>query len=370
MEADGELDRIGTMRVGEMEWALSRRLRAPIESFVDFANTVNPYPLEGLRDAASSFSGFSLYPDVDMLALKNAITKHYGAGSADNVIVSNGSTALIYLISKLAKGGEAIIPVPTYDEYPVSCKKNGCRPVFTSRNADFSLSIKNIKAKMSSKTRLVFICNPNNPTGTVSEKGEIEQIIEIAREKGAVVVIDEAYMRFTKNPDKNSCVDLALGSENVIVIDGISKIFGVPSIRVGWGVSSPGLIRSLSKLQVPKSVGGIDAFITEKLLSYGTYVKRSASKLALDKHILESELSALPHVEVLPSCANFMLLRLDGSINSTLLFAKLARVGIIVRDCSAIRGLDDRYVRVSVKRRKDNARLIDAMRRILATRNE
>jgi threonine-phosphate decarboxylase len=336
-----------------------------VRRVLDFSSNVNPFgpsrkALKAIRD---SLWKISYYPDTDLDELKQVLGEYLDV-SAGNLIVGNGSTEIIKIFCDLfiRKGDEVIVPEPTFSEYETLCSMRGARLRFVYSSRDFELPCADIVGGINEKTRAVFLCSPNNPTGKVIEEDMLEEIVATAGEYGCFVFLDEAYIEFT---DRSGMSKKAAESDNLIVLRSMTKFFSLPGLRVGYAVACKDLIDILEKGRIPWNVNVLAQAAAIASLRDSDFIQKSKSRVRRERSFLRRGVEKLG-IRVFASEANFLLLDLhDLKVKASELRSKLIRKNILIRDCSSFRGLDDYFARISCRKRDENKILLARLKEIL-----
>lgn len=336
----------------------SRKYGIPIEKIVDFSASINPLgpPKAAIAAIKGAIPSLINYPDPDSTLIKGALSVYLGVGK-DCILPGNGSTELIYLIPRVLRPKKALLPVPSFSDYERALTIAGCRVDYMQlREKDgFVPDMGRFKASISG-TDIVFLCNPNNPTGTLIEKDIVLDMLKLARKTGAFAVIDEAFIEYAP---EHSIVKEASFASGVAVLRNFTKFYGMPGLRLGYLVARPDLIKRLSKEAEPWSVNSLAHEAAAAALSDPAYVARSLSLFRREKDYLYTRLNRIDGCKPCPSSANFFLVKIENKADKVV--EKLASKGILVRSCSNYKGLDGEYLRVAVKGRRENRMLLDAL---------
>ncbi|MBU2559333.1 threonine-phosphate decarboxylase CobD [archaeon] len=322
----------------------------------DFSSNVNPLgPPERVKEALiGAIDDIHHYPDIDAAELKAAISKYVGT-SPENITLGNGSTELIKnFCEQFARGGNVVIPIPTFSEYEYFARLNG------SEVRHALLETKKIIESIDRNTSAVFLCNPNNPTGTLFDEREIETLIKAALDASALVFLDEAYIEFSES---KSFADRACEFENLVVLRSLTKFFSLAGLRIGYACAAKELIDAMERARVPWNVNTLAQVAGIESLKDTKFIDTSKEFIKKEREFMSSELSKFLKVE--KTHANFFLIDLDGKITSGELKGRLLKKGMLVRDCSTFAGLDDNFIRVCIRRHDENAKLIEELRREL-----
>ncbi len=346
-------------------FALARLMGVSPEDFLDFSANINPLgPPRGVREAfIESFARLAHYPDRDAAELRNALASlHVVAPS--QVIVSNGSTELIYLLPRLIAGSKALTVAPAFSEYGRALKRSGweSRYFALSPGNGFALSLDKLAKKLDEGVELLFLCNPANPSGTLLPLAEVERIHTICRQTGTFLVLDEAFMDFR---EEESAKALIAGSSGGIVLRSMTKFYAIPGLRLGYAIGPEEIISRCTGMLEPWSVNTPAQAAGCAALADPDYRSRTIASNAEERDHLSRSLAALPGVKPYPSAANYLLSELENGMSAAQLRDALLKRRIVIRDCSNYEGLDESFFRVAVRSRDDNRRLLNALGDIL-----
>jgi L-threonine-O-3-phosphate decarboxylase len=341
-----------------MDFTELRRLGLKPGDVLDFSANTNPNGPSPLVREAMARASVESYPDREALEMRGALARILST-SPDEILTGNGASELIALIALayLRPGDRVLVLGPTYGEYARVATLMGA--VVTTWAADeenaFVPDPDEIEGHLGRlQPRLVFVCNPNNPTGATLAP---EVIVHWARHHPRTLfVVDEAYLAFA--PQVGSA--LAARAENVLVLRSMTKDFGLAGLRLGYAVGHEEVLAWLRRVQPPWSVNAIAQAAGIAALGDGAHVKRSLRLLARAKDVLAARL-ADAGLTPLPSATHFFLVRVgDGAAFR----AALLRRGMLVRDCASF-GLPA-YIRIAARRPEENARLLRAVGAVMA----
>lgn len=348
-------------------WEIRRKLGEK-QRIIDFSSSVNPLgpSTKAISAIRKGISTLRWYPDPDTHTLRQSLAAHLGV-TPENILVGNGSTELIFLFAELLSDGDKVlIPQPTFSEYERATLKAGAEPVFFNLKSDLTIDHKVIRKFMNTDIKALFLCNPNNPTSIAIPRGELLKIVDEVSSTGAILFVDEDFLDFVDENASPSLVKTASENSNVFVVRSFTKFFALAGLRVGYCVASQEIISKLSRLKPPWSVNSLAQSAADASLQDKVYFKKSKRFVKEEKEFLYRELSKFNGLKVLHPDANFILARITGNgLTAAKLKEKLLDYGILIRDCSSFRGLDERYVRFAVNSRSDNLLLLRALRRIL-----
>jgi threonine-phosphate decarboxylase len=334
--------------------AASRSLDVAERDLLDFSQNINPLgvpaeAMEAARRALRADAGH--YPDAGYRLLRDALAAYLGVSPA-KILPTNGGAEALFLAARGARaGGKALILEPTFSEYPAAAHAAGLEPVRrVARRSEagfrFDLAVLEDLDGMS----LVFLCNPNNPTGDALERAEVLEVADRVLEKGAVLVVDEAFSDFV--PEISVVADV---DGDFYVARSFTKFFGIPGLRLGCLVcANPGLLQSF---QPSWPVNAVAAAAGTAAVSDQDFVDSSVAEVTRLREELLQGLGALPGLTAFPGVANFLLVHGPEGLS-----VRLARRGVLVRGCEPFLGLGQGYFRVAVRSAAENERLLAAIR--------
>jgi histidinol-phosphate aminotransferase len=301
------------------------------------------------------------------MALKAAIAQHVGV-NADNIIVGNGSTELIWLFAGvfIKDGDEALMPAPTFGEYEIAVRRAEGRPKFVKLKSDFYVKANDFVNRMNARTKIIFLCNPNNPTGRTIAEEELLKIVEEAERRDILVFIDEDFMDFVDWNKRFTLADRVSGHRNTFVLRSFTKVFGLAGIRVGYGVGCKEMIELLHHAKVSWNVNCLAQVAAAAALADDEYINETQQLVAEERAYLLKGLAQINGFKVFPTDANFVLINIRGAgVTAAQLKEKLLEHSILIRDCSSFRGLDKYFIRIAIRTRKENAKLLKVMQTVL-----
>ena len=339
------------------------------EEILDFSSSVNPLgpSKKALKAAKNSFKEIPAYPDSNSNELRQAIADHFDGLSKNNVIVGNGSTELMYLFAEtfMKKGDTAVIPAPTFGEYESAVRKTGETPKFVKLDKNFNVEA-DVFAREMAGAKIVFLCNPNNPTSILIPTETLKGIIEEALAQDSLVFLDEDFLEFVENEQALSMINKIKAYPNLFILRSFTKIFGLTGLRVGYGIASEEIINVLLCAKIPWNVNCLAQAAAVVALKDEEHLRVTRELIKNEKAFLSTELEKIKSFKVFTPDANFFFIDIRKSgLTATKLKDKLLHQGILIRDCTSFRELDPYYIRVAVKTRAENERLIEALNRIV-----
>jgi threonine-phosphate decarboxylase len=339
------------------------------ERILDFSSSVNPLgpSKKALEAAKSSFKEIPAYPDSNSNELRQAIASHYNQLSKNNVVVGNGSTELMYLFAEafMKKGETALIPAPTFGEYESAVRKTGETAKFVKLGRDFNVDAGAFSCEMTG-AKIVFLCNPNNPTSILVPNETLTDIVEQALEQDSLVFLDEDFLEFVENEKALSMINKIKKYPNLFILRSFTKIYGLTGLRVGYGIANEEIINVLLCAKIPWNVNCLAQAAAVAALKDDEHLRVTRELIKKEKTKLLNELSSIKSFKIYPPDANFFFIDIRKSgLTATELKNKLLQQGILIRDCTSFRGLDEYFVRVAVKTHTENERLIEVLKGIV-----
>lgn len=334
-----------------------------LEDVVKLASNENPLGPSPLAVEAikAALQEVHLYPDAECSVLREAVAASLNI-SSDQLIFGNGGEELITLMGKafINEGDPCVVSRDVYDAYESVIRIMGGRICYSDL-VDYRVDLEDMLQKTDEKTKIVFICNPMNPTGTIVTRKGLEHFLEQIPPR-TLVVLDEAYSHFVSDPGYPDGIDYVRQEENVIVLRTFSKIYGLGGLRVGYGVGHPELIQYLRQVKEPFNVNLLAQVGALAALRDDAHVHRTLDLIRTEKAFLYEELSGLG-IRFIPSEANFIFI--DVGMNAKSLFQQMLQRGIIIRP-GDIWNLPN-FIRLTIGTREQNLRFIKALKDI---RNE
>lgn len=332
------------------------------EEILDFSSSVNPLGTsrKALEAVKGGFGEIAAYPDTNSNELRTAIANHYQGIDKSNVVVGNGSTELMYLFAEafVKKGDVAVIPAPTFGEYESAVRKAGEEPKFVRLDRDFRVDLDSFKKGMAG-AKIVFFCNPNNPTSILTPTKQLTEIVESALEQDSLVFLDEDFLEFVENEKALSMIGKIKKYPNLFILRSFTKIYGLTGLRVGYGIASKEIIDALLCSKIPWNVNCLAQVAAVAALNDEEHLQRTLKLVKEEKALLLSGLNKIKGFKVYRPDANFFFIDVRQSgLTAAQLTEKMLSQGILIRDCSSFRGLDEYYVRVAVKTHSENERLL------------
>lgn len=323
------------------------------DKILDFSSNINPLPIPKKirRILLRKFLEKAMrYPDPFCIKLKQELSERLGVNEK-MIVLGNGSTDIIYRIALAFKPKKVLIFEPTFSEYKKASLLAQAEVINNALNDEFRLP----KVR-SGPVDILFLCHPNNPTGNFL----ISSHAEVFEFQASYYVIDEAFIDFTGEKEKSFLSFVSI-NKNLIVLRSFTKFFPIAGLRIGYAIGSEKIIEILQRFSPPWNVNSVALEAALLFLRDENFAKKTVSFIRREKKFLERELKSL-NFTVFPSVTNFLLIKLREKESSRRIKSELERKGIIVRDCSSFYGLEESFVRVSIRKRKENRKLIEALR--------
>jgi len=274
----------------------------------------------------------SLYPDPDSTALRAAIAAKHGLDAA-RVVMGTGSDELLNLAAQgyAGLGDEVIYVRYGFSVYDIAARRCGATPV-VAPDADYGTDVDALLALVTEKTRVVFVANPNNPTGSYLPGGEIARL-HAGLPSDVLLVLDQAYGEYVAAEDDDGSLALAAAHDNVLVTRTFSKIFGLAGERIGWATGAPGIVATLNRIRGPFNVSATGQAMALAALGDTAFVEASRLHNRDERARFVDKLESLGNhgLRALPSQANFVLVLFEGALTAEVAFDGLAERGYIVR---------------------------------------
>jgi threonine-phosphate decarboxylase len=332
------------------------------EAIIDFSSNINPLGPSPrvLRALRSHLRWIGRYPEIHARGLVRDVARFHNLPE-EAIVVGNGSTALIYRLPYALLTKNALVLHPTFSEYERAFGLGGCRIDLVMRDgADgFQVPWQRLFEALRRGYGAVMLCNPNNPTGDVIAKDELTEFVEESARSGTVVIVDEAFMDFHEDATLKHEV---LRRSNLIVLRSMTKCYALAGLRLGFLVASPPLAKRVREADEPWAVSALAQIAGRESLKDRNYLRRTLELIATERQYLMERLADIPGLMVYPSVANFLLLKITRpGWDAARLQQGLIRHGILIRDCRSFPGLGGEFMRIAVRGRKDNSRLLSTL---------
>ena len=354
------LKTLPTYQPGRPIEEVARELGLPAESIIKVASNENPFGPSPLALAAlqKAVTGVHMYPDGNAFYLKQKLAAKLGVETA-NLVLGNGSNEIIEFVSHalLTPDTNNIVSQYCFAIYPIVAKMLGAE-VVTVPAKNYGHNLPAMLCAITPRTRIVFVANPNNPTGTLAPREELIKLVNEVPD-GVLLVLDEAYIEFL-----DDAVDLIplirLGArKNLILMRTFSKIYGLAGLRIGYGIASPELAAALEKIRQPFNVNLLAQVAALAALDDDEHVRKTRQNNFNGLEFFMKAFRQL-HLEFVPSYANFILVRVGEGQK---VFDAMQKLGVITRPMGGYQLPE--WIRISIGTQKENERCLDAMKNAL-----
>lgn len=351
-----------------------------IKEILDYSSNINPYGVpESLKQKIAENIGIlERYPDPDYVELREKLAE-LNKVDISNITVGNGATESIFLFMKVLKPENVLIVSPTFGEY-----ERAVRAWDSSENREieieyfeleekdgFRLNIGKLKKELEKKYDLAIICNPNNPTGKFLKMAETEEILRECNKYDTKLFIDEAFIEFLEDGLKESIVNSRENKKNLFVTRAFTKFFAIPGLRLGYGIYfDKSLEKKITEKKEPWSVNNIAEMAGITVLDDTEYIERTLNWITEEKKYMYEKLDEISRIKPYKTEVNFICVKIKDELfskglNVKKLREKMMEEGILIRDASNFKFLDERFFRLAIKDRRSNDRVIEALKKIL-----
>lgn len=342
--------------------------RAGKKEVIDYSSNINPLgvPESFKKAAVKNFSLLEKYPDISYTALRESIGK-YNKISSENIVVGNGATEVLFLFVKALNPKKVLIVSPTFAEYERALKNIGCEIEYfeLKESENFVLDIKKF-IETAKNYNLAVICNPNNPTGNFISKNNINEINLELEKVGTKLFLDECFIEFIKGWEGKTSADFH--SKNIFILRALTKFFALPGLRLGYGISfDEEILKKINEIREPWSVNGFAELAGRVILEDEEYISATEKWIETErKWFTDSlkEIENLGKIKVYNTETNFILIKLIHTTAETFR-QKMIEKNILVRNASNFKFLDNSFVRLAIKDRERNERVIQAVKEVL-----
>ncbi len=348
--------------------AAAKKYGIDAAQIIDFSANINPLGVSpaALMAIKDNLGSIEHYPDPDCTELRQAFAENVGLPK-ENLVMGNGAVELVFILMHLIKPKQVLIPVPTFSEYKIAVTAAGgtVKSLPLDREENFVFDLEKIITQLND-VDAVFICNPNNPTGTLIKRQDLEVLLAHANKTGKWVIVDEAFMDFIRCRDQYSVKDLVNCYERLFVSYSLTKFHALPGLRLGAGIANSSLITKLEQSKDPWNVNALAQAAGTASLRDTQYIRDTIDTVEKEKEYLYKALTEIPGLKTYQPAVNYIFIDISATgLTSTELSEQTGRRGILIRDCSSYETLGPVFIRVAVKSRPDNVKLLDVMQDIL-----
>lgn len=331
------------------------------ENIIDFSANCNPLGTpRGVKEAVrASAEKLANYPQVGYGPLREAIGFYEGVSSSW-VICGNGAAELIFSLCRALKPQKALVPAPTFAEYQQALESVDCQVEhFFLQEEDGFVMGEEFFSRLTRDLDMVFLCNPNNPTGVLTNREFLLQILEICREKHIFLVVDECFLDFVEKPEDLTLKGYLEKNKNLFLLKAFTKRYAMAGVRLGYGLcSNEALLQRMGEVNQPWNLSVIAQEAGVAALQETEYVEQGRRLIFREREYLRAELQKLG-LKVYASLANYIFFR-----GPEQLWESCLEKGILIRDCSNYPGLEKGYFRVAVRTHEENEKLVQALENV------
>jgi len=338
-------------------WQIAEKYEILPEEIIDFSANTNPWgtSLGVVKAIKERMESIFHYPDPECRELTRRLSEHLRLDRR-SIMVGGGSTEIIYLVMRALRPRWAIIPAPTFTEYERALKLAGGKTkfLFLKEKRDFILDTEKL-VKKAKGIQMIVLCNPNNPTGKLISRAEVEKVINKAKEVGVIVVVDESFIDFQP---QCSLVDKVKNNGNLLILRSFTKFFSIAGLRLGYAVGSKELMTRIKSFKEPWTVSSLAQVAGIHILKNMRKADELKELVKKEREFLYTALDRIEGIKPYTSQANFILAKIEVPLSSGYISEKLIKRGILIRDCRNFPGLSDKFIRIAVRKREENQKLI------------
>lgn len=334
---------------------LARRLGLPLAKILDASASINPFgpPAEVFQAARDALAQVQHYPEVDAASLREALASYHDL-PADHLLPGSGSTELIYLIPRVFRPQRALLVAPCFSEYEKALLQADCAVGLVVQAPGEPFDLQRVFAALRDETELVVVANPGNPSGALIPPKQLLRLAFGLHEQ-ALLLVDEAFIDFAP---ESSVLAKVPDHGNLYVLRSLTKFYAIPGLRAGYLAGPTAGVARLAQAREPWALSTPALAAAVSCLGAEAFRQRTLEELPPLREKLAAGLAGLG-LETFPAAANYLLLRLpEGWPDAPTLAARTAARGVLIRDCSNFAGLDHRYLRLAVRSREENQRLL------------
>lgn len=322
---------------------------------VDYSSNINPIGVpDGLENILlENLKSIEAYPDIKYRKLKESISKYLRC-EENNVLVGNGAVDLIDSFTKISN--RVLVMTPAFSEYEERALVHGKEVISIKYNEDFTIDINSIESIVE-KNDLLILGNPNNPTGLRIKEETLIKIYEIIKLKKGLLLLDEAFYEFVPKDYDSIEIFKKHNYENIGIIRAATKFFALPGLRLGYGCTSIRLKEKVENFQMPWSVNCFANIAGQYIFNQEDYIKKSKEYIDIERNYLLEELERIHWIKAYRTHTNYILIKLL-KWDEEYVFNLFLKRGIVIRKCSSFKVLGNSYIRIAIKDRKNNIKLM------------
>lgn len=339
-------------------------------NILDYSSNINPFgvPQKFIDTAKENFDKLVNYPDPYYIELRKKIAE-FNSVDMDNIVVGNGATEILFLYMRALKPKKVLLLAPCFAEYERALKSVSAKIEYfeLKENDNFYPNIEDLKKEIKNNDYdLLLFCNPNNPTGQFIKLEDIKKIIKICENKNTKIFIDEAFIEFVENW-REKTVSL-LKNKNIFIMRAFTKFFAIPGLRLGYGITlDENILKKIWEEKEPWTVNTFANLAGLTMLDDKDYIEKTEKWILEEKEFMFHEINKISNIKAYKSECNFILMKLF-SISSNKLREKMIEKNILVRDASNFKFLDNSFIRLAIKDRESNIKVLKNLSEIMEGR--
>ena len=336
------------------------------DDIIKLGSNENPFvpSAKAIEAIGKECKNINRYPESVLNELQQELANYSGVKQSQVIIGGDGADEIIDVLAKtfIDEGDEFIVPLPSYMYYEYLLQQYGARPVYAKWNLEENkLDTDSILNSINDKTKMIFLCTPNNPTGTLIDEKDIRDIA--SGNPDVLIVVDEAYFEYAEVTNK----DLINEFDNIFIIRTMSKVMGLAGMRMGYGLACSEIIEYMHRIKPVFSLTRLSYVAALNTLRDKNYIETSIEKGIESREYLYNELSKIDSLNVFPSKSNFMLIGIkDTGFTASEFAFELMKKGVIVRNCTSFKGLDEYWIRISICTLEEDKKFIDIVKEVLS----
>lgn len=333
---------------------------------LDFSSNINPLGISTkvMKKITKNINNISdIYPDPKCKELKKKISEYLGQDiTPDWITVGNGATELIHHFVR-SFPYNAIIPIPTFCEYELAVRRSHLKVDFITYSENFRVDWESLLNKSKKRDKsIVFLCNPNNPTGKLIPVEIMNSILNKIKNDDTIIFIDESFIEFVNNHKQYSMISQIKATSNILVLRSMTKSFGLAGLRLGYLVANPNLLKKINQNQIAWNVNSIAQLAGIEALEDLEHLRRAKLMIETEKTRLRKRIKqTIKNLTIYDSAANFLLIELKDGDSKSFRDKLLENFGILVRDCSSFRGLSNKFIRIAIRTPEENDILLKSL---------
>ena len=366
MKARKIVDEMDSYVPGRSQDEIAQDFNLKKEDIIKLGSNENPWgpspkAMEAIKEEIASINR---YPESQLHELVAEIAEYSGVDDSQVIIGGDGADEIIDVLAKtfIDAGDEFIVPLPSYMYYEYLLKQYGAKPVYARWDLDKNeLDVDSIFDAITDKTKMMFLCSPNNPTGTLIDKEVLKDIA--SKNPNVLVIVDEAYFEYSEVTNK----DLINEFDNIFIIRTMSKVLGLAGMRIGYGLACAEIIEYMHRIKPVFSLTRLSFVAALNTFRDKAYIEDSIKRGIESREYLYDEVSKIDGLHVFPSKSNFMLINVrETGFTASELALELMKKGIIVRDCTSFKGLDEYWIRISICTLEEDKKFIEILKEVLS----